>query len=76
MSTSGKDKTPASTNNVEAYSKETLRKEIRRFITTNAQLINDKINIEAVKTKLEADKARLINEKNIFAAKKKNCRPN
>jgi len=47
-----------------------LGEEIRRFTTTNVQLINNKLNTEAAKTKLEADKAKLINEKNIFVAKR------
>jgi len=36
--------------------------------------MNDKLDIEAAKTRLEADKIRLINEKNIFVAKKEELR--
>ncbi len=68
--TLGKGKTPASTNDIETYNKETLGKEIRKLITTNTQLMNDKLNTKAVKTKLEADKAKLINEKNILVVKR------
>jgi len=35
MSTSGKGKTPASTNGIKAYSKETLGDEIRKLTTVN-----------------------------------------
>jgi len=71
ISTSSKAKTPALTNGVEAYSKEILREEIRRLTTTNAQLVNDKLAIKAVKIKLEVNKAKLINEKNILVTKRK-----
>ncbi len=70
MSTSGKSKTLASSSGIEAYNKETLGEEICRFIAINVQLANDKLNIKAVKTKLEADKVKLISEKNIFIVKK------
>ncbi len=70
----GKGKAPASSSDMEAYSKEILGEEIRRFIAANAQLVNDKLGIEAVKTKLEADKVRLISEKNIFVAKREELR--
>ena len=56
ISTSGKGKVPVSSNGIKAYNKETLEKEIRRLIATNVQLINNKLNVENVKTKLEADK--------------------
>ncbi len=55
---------------MEAYSKEALGEEIRRLTAANVQLVNDKLNIKVAKTKLEADKAKLINEKNIFVAKR------
>ncbi len=51
-----------------------LGEEIYRFIAINIQLINDKLNVKAVKTKLEADKIRLINEKNIFVVKREELR--
>ncbi len=70
MSTSSKGKTLTSSNSIKAYNKETLRKEIHRFTATNAQLTNDKLNIEAAKTKLKADKVKLINKKNIFIVKR------
>ncbi len=59
---------------MKTYNKEVLEEEIYRFITTNVQLVNDKLDIKAAKTKLEIDKARLINEKNIFVAKKEELR--
>ena len=65
-----KGKGPASTNGVEAYSKEQLAEEIRRLTTANAQLVNDKLGTEATNAKLEADRNRLINEKNILVAKR------
>jgi len=71
ISNLGKGKTLASSNGIKAYSKEVLREEIRRLTITNVQLANDKLDIEAVKTRFEADKARLISKKNIFVAKKK-----
>ncbi len=55
---------------MEAYSKEALGKEIRRLTATNIQLMNDNLNTEVAKTKLEADKAKLIYEKNILMVKK------
>ncbi len=36
--------------------------------------MNDKLSAEAAKTKFEADKARLISEKNIFVAKREELR--
>ena len=56
MSTSNKGKTPASTNDVEAYSKEALDDEIRRLTTTNVQLVTDKIKTEKAKVNLEINK--------------------
>ena len=44
--------------------------EIRRLTTTNAQLVNDKLRTEATNAKLEADRNKLINKKNIFVAKR------
>ena len=73
MSTS-KGKGPASTSGVEVYSKEQLAEEIRRLTTTNAQLVNDKLGTEATNAKLEADRNRLISEKNIFVAKREELR--
>jgi len=74
ISTSGKGKVSASSSGIKAYSKEALREEIYRLTTTNVQLVNDKLNIEAAKTKLEADKMKLINKKNIFVAKREELR--
>jgi len=59
---------------VETYSKEALGEEIRKFTAANVQLVNDKLNIEAAKTKLETDKIRLINKKNILIAKREELR--
>jgi hypothetical protein len=70
MSTS-KGKRPVSTNDIEAYNKEQLAEEIRKLTTVNAQLMNDKLRTETTNAKLEADKNRLINEKNTFVAKRK-----
>ncbi len=70
ISTLGKAKAPTSTNGIKAFNKKILKEEICRFIITNIQLINDKLNAEAVKIKFEVNKAKLINEKNIFVAKK------
>ena len=74
ISTSDKGKALISSNGIKAYSKEALREEICRLIITNVQLANDKLDIEAAKIKLEADKATLINEKNIFVAKREELR--
>ena len=71
ISTLGKGKTPASTNNIETYNKETLGDEIRRLITTNTQLISDKIETEKAKVNLKADKIQLFNKKNSLVVKKK-----
>ena len=73
MSTS-KGKGPASTSGVEAYSKEQLAEEIRRFTIANVQLANDKLGTEATNAKLEADRNRLISEKNIFVVKREELR--
>jgi hypothetical protein len=50
-----KGKGPVSTSGVEAYSKEQLAEEIRRFTTANAQLANHKLKTEATNAKLETD---------------------
>jgi hypothetical protein len=73
MSTS-KGKGPASTSGVEAYSKEQLAEEICKLTIANAQLVNDKLGAEATNTKLEADRNKLINEKNILVAKREELR--
>ena len=59
-----------STNSIETYSKEQLAEEIRRLTTANVQLVNNKLGTEATNAKLEADRNRLISEKNIFVAKR------
>ena len=51
-----------------------MAEEIRRLTTVNAQLANDKLRIEATNAKLEADRNRLINEKNILVAKREELR--
>ena len=72
--TSGKGKAPVSTNGVEAYNKEALGDEIRRLTVTNAQLVTDKIETEKVRVNLEADKARLFDEKNSLVVKREELR--
>ncbi len=72
--TLGKGKALASTNGVEAYSKETLGDEIRRLTTANAQLMTDKMKIEKARVNLEADRTRLLDEKNSLIAKKEELR--
>ena len=75
MSSSGaKGKGPVSTSGVEAYSKEQLAEEIRRLTSANAQLANDKLEVEATNAKLEADRNRLVSEKNIFVTKREELR--
>ncbi len=74
MSTSGKGKAPVSINGVEAYSKEALGDEIRRLTATNAQLVTNKMEIEKVRVNLEADKMRLLGEKNSLVAKREELR--
>ncbi len=74
MSTSGKSKTPAFTNSIEAYNKETLGDKIRRLTTANVQLITNKMETEKAKVNLEANRARLFNEKNSLITKKKELR--
>ena len=74
ISTSSKDKAPVSTNGVEAYSKETLGDEIRRLITTNVQLVTDKMETEKIRINLEADRIQLFDKKNSLVAKKEELR--
>jgi hypothetical protein len=69
-----KGKGPVSISGVEAYSKEQLAEEIRRLTMANVQLANDKLRTEATNVKLEADRNRLINEKNILVAKREELR--
>ncbi len=70
----GKGKAPVSTSGVEAYSKKALDDEIRRLITINVQLVTDKMETEKVKVNLEADKARLFDEKNSLVVKREELR--
>ncbi len=74
ISTSNKGKTPASTNNVEAYNKETLSDEIRKLTTANVQLITDKMETKKTKVNLKADKMRLLGEKNFLIVKREELR--
>jgi len=74
ISTSSKGKAPTSTNGVKAYNKKVLDDKIRRLITANVQLIANKTEIEKVKVNLEADKVRLLSEKNFLVAKRKELR--
>jgi len=70
MSTSGKSKTSVSTSDVEVYTKEQLAVEIQRFTTANVQLVTDKMETERTKINLEADRVRLLKEKNSLVAKR------
>ncbi len=70
ISTSGKNKAPASVNGAEAFIKEQLAVEIQRLSTANTQLISDKIETEKIKINLEADKVRLFGEKNFLIVKR------
>jgi len=70
ISTLNKVKAPTSTNGIKAFNKEVLKEEIRRLIIINVQLMNNKLDVEAAKIKLKADKTKLISEKNIFVAKR------
>ena len=74
MSTLGKGKTSASVSSTKAYTKEQLAAEIQRLSTANVQLINDKIETEKIKVNLEADRVRLLGEKNSLVAKREELR--
>ncbi len=74
MSILSKVKTPVSTSGVEAYNKEALGNEIRRLTAVNIQLVVDKMETEKVKVNLEADKVRLLGEKNSLVAKREELR--
>jgi len=70
ISTLGKGKAPVSTNDIEAYNKETLNNEIRKLTATNTQLMTNKIKTEKTKVNLETDKIQLLDEKNSLVIKK------
>jgi len=70
----GKGKAPASTNGVEAYSKEALDDKICRLTTANAQLMTDKMETEKTRVNLKADRAQLFGEKNSLVAKREKLR--
>ncbi len=74
ISTSGKGKTPTSTNGIEAYNKETLDDEIRKLTITNAQLMTNKIKTKKAKVNLETNKIRLFNKKNSLVVKREELR--
>ncbi len=74
ISTSDKGKTPASMNGTKSYTKEQLAVEIQRLLTANAQLINDKMEIEKIKVNLETDRMRLFDEKNSLVVKREKLR--
>ncbi len=74
MFTLSKGKTSVSTNDVEAYNKETLDDKIRKLIIANTQLMIDKIEIKKAKVNLETNRARLFDEKNSLVVKKKKLR--
>ncbi len=61
---------PVSTNGVEAYNKKALGDEIRKLITTNVQLMINKIKTEKAKVNLETNKTRLLNKKNSLITKR------
>ena len=61
-------------NGAEAFTKEQLAAKIQRFSATNAQLVTDKMKTEKIKVNLEANRVRLLNEKNSLVAKKKELR--
>ncbi len=69
-----KGKTPASTNNVETYNKKILGDKIRKLITTNVQLMIDKIEIKKIRINLKTDKIRLLDKKNSLIVKKEKLR--
>ncbi len=64
----------ASINGIEAYTKEQLAVKIQRLITINIQLMTDKIKTERTKVNLEADKVRLLEEKNFLVVKREEFR--
>ncbi len=70
---SSKSKAPISTNDVKAYNKETLSDKIRK-LTTNVQLITNKMKTKITKINLEADKTQLLDKKNSLIVKKKEFR--
>ncbi len=74
MSTSGKGKTPASTNGIKAYNKEALSDEIHKLTTANTQLIIDKMETEKARINLKTDRTRLFDKKNSLVAKKEKLR--
>ncbi len=65
---------PISTSGVEAYNKKILDDKICRLITTNIQLVADKIETEKAKVNLETDRMRLFDKKNSLIAKKEEFR--
>ncbi len=69
-----KGKASASVSGVKVYIKEQLAAEIQRFSAANVQLINDKMETEKIKVNLEADRARLLGEKNSLVAKREELR--
>ena len=74
ISTSNKDKTPASINNIKTFTKEQLAIEIQRLSTINIQFINNKIKTEKIKANLKANKMQLFNKKNSLIVKRKELR--
>jgi len=74
ISISNKGKASIFTSGVEAYSKEALGDEIRRLITTNVQLITDKMETEKARVNLKADRVQLLGKKNSLVAKREKLR--
>jgi len=70
ISISSKGKASVSTNSIKTYSKEALSDKIRRLTTANAQLMTNKIETKKARANLEADKARLFDEKNSLIVKR------
>ena len=61
-------------NDIEVYSKETLNDKIHRLITTNVQLIVNKMKIEKVKINLKPNKIQLFGKKNSLVTKREELR--
>ncbi len=74
ISTSSKDKTPTSTNDVEAYNKEALGDKIHRLTIANVQLITDKMETKKARVNLKTDRIRLLDKKNFLVVKKEELR--
>ena len=74
ISTLSKDKTSVSTNGIKTFIKKQLTIEIQRLSTANVQLITNKIKTEKAKVNLQANKTRLLREKNSLVVKREEFR--